>query len=157
MPPESPELIHSNDPLRHTEGGSITASADTIGKVALSHYEITKLLTISKSVERMSIDAFETWLVNKLARKIAEKCEAYIINGTGSSEPEGINAITYNATNSVTVAAAASLAAADVEALVALFNKGYNQGAKWLMSSATFFTSSFSSPSTCSPSRTFIR
>lgn len=130
----------TTDAVKHTEGAVITAGADTINKVVLSHYEITKLLTISKSVELMSIDAFEDWLTTKLARKIVEKCEAYIINGTGSSEPEGINAITFGNSNSVTVGASASLSEGNVQTVVGLFNKGYAQGAKWLMSSATFFS-----------------
>lgn len=130
----------TTDAAKHSEGSSITAGADTVGKVSLSHYELTKLITISKSVELMSVDAFETYLVNKLARKIAEKAEAYVINGSGSSEPEGINAITFDATNSVTVGVSASLTEANVQTLVGLFNKGYSKGAKWLMSSQTFFS-----------------
>ena len=56
----------------HAEGAAITADADTMNKVSLGAFEVTKLVTISKSVETMSIDAFEAWLVNKIARKVAE-------------------------------------------------------------------------------------
>ena len=61
------------DAAVHTEGATITADGDTLSSVTLSAYEVTKLVTISKSVEKMAIDAFESWLVNKIARKIAEK------------------------------------------------------------------------------------
>lgn len=91
------------DAAVHTEGATITADGDTLSSVTLSAYEVTKLVTISKSVEKMAIDAFESWLVNKIARKIAEKIGKLIIFGTGTNEAQGINVITWSATNSVTV------------------------------------------------------
>jgi len=128
------------DAAIHTEGAPITADGDTLTNVTLGSYEITKLITISKSVEKMTVDAFETWLVNKLARKIADKITALIISGTGSNQPQGINAITWSASNSVTVAAAADLSAANVKTVVGLLNGGYDDGAEWLMSKSTFMT-----------------
>lgn len=129
----------TTDAKTHAEGAAITADADTIVSVVLSGYEVTKLVTISKSVEKMSIDAFESWLVNKIARKIAEKIGQLIVYGSGSSEAQGIDKITWSAANSVTVAKTASLTAANVQALVALLNGGYDNGAEWLMSKTTFF------------------
>lgn len=127
------------DAKMHSEGAAITADADTITNVVLSAFEITKLVTISKSVEKMSIDAFENWLTTKIARKIADKINALIFNGTGNNEAQGINAITWNATNSITVAKTGNLTAANVKALVALLNGGYDDGAEWYMSKTTFF------------------
>lgn len=129
----------TTDAKTHAEGAAITADADTIVNVVLSGYEVTKLVTISKSVEKMSIDAFESWLVNKIARKIAEKIGQLIVYGSGSSEAQGIDKITWSAANSVTVAKTASLTAANVQTLVALLNGGYDNGAEWLMSKTTFF------------------
>lgn len=129
----------TNDAKIHAEGATITSDDDTLVDVVLSAYEITKLVTISKSVEKMSIDAFEAWLVKKIARKIADKINALIFNGSGKNEAEGVNAITWDNTNSVTVAKAGSLTAANVQALVALLNGGYDDGAEWYMSKTTFF------------------
>lgn len=126
------------DAALHSEGATITADGDTLSSVTLGAYEITKLITISKSVEKMSVDAFETWLVNKLARKIADKITAYIISGTGSNQPQGINAISWTSSNSVTVAVSADLTAANVKAVVGKLNGGYDAGAEWLMSKSTF-------------------
>lgn len=128
------------DAQTHTEGATITASGDTLSSVSLTAYEVTKLVTISKSVEKMAIDAFESWLVNKIARKIAEKIGNLIVYGTGTNEAQGINKITWGATNSVTVAKSASLTAANVQGVVALLNGGYDNGAEWIMSKSTFFT-----------------
>lgn len=123
----------------HAEGAVINSDDDTLNKVNLSGFEVTKLVTISKSVETMSIDAFENWITTKIAKKVAEKINALIINGTGSNQAQGINAITWNAANSITVAKAASLTEMNVTNVVALLGGGYLDGAEWLMSSATFF------------------
>ena len=127
------------DAQKHAEGAAITADADTLVKVTLAGYEVTKLVTISKSVATMSIDAFETWLVNKIARKVADKIGALIYNGTGTGEAQGVNAITWNASNSVEVAAGAAVTEANVTGVVALMNGGYFADAEWYMSSTTFF------------------
>ena len=127
------------DAQKHAEGAAITADADTLEKVTLAGYEITKLVTVSKSVVTMSIDAFEAWLTNKIARKISEKIDAVIFNGTGTGEAQGINAITWNATNSVSVAKSAALTEANVTGAVALMKAGYFADAEWYMSSSTFF------------------
>lgn len=127
------------DAQKHAEGAAITADADTLVKVTLAGYEITKLVTVSKSVVTMSIDAFENWLVNKIARKVADKIGALIFNGTGTGEAQGINAITWGATNSITVAKSAALTEANVTGVVALMNGAYFAGAEWYMSSSTFF------------------
>ena len=127
------------DAQKHAEGATITADADTLTKVVLAGFEITKLVTVSKSVETMSIDAFETWLVDKIARKVSEKIDALIFNGTGTGEAQGVNAITWDATNSVTVAKASALTEANVTGVIALMNGAYFADAEWYMSSATFF------------------
>lgn len=130
-----------NDAQKHTENKAITADSDTLIEVALTGYEITKLVQISETVATMSIDAFETWLVDMLVEKVAQKIGAYIINGTGSSEPQGIEkANTWDATNSVTVANSANLTAANVQTLIGLLPGGYDANAKFLMSKKTLFT-----------------
>ena len=127
------------DAQMHTQGATITADDDTVTYVELSAYEVTKLVTISKSVERMTIDAFEDWLARKVGRKVAEKINKLIFSGTGTNEAQGVNAITWNATNSVTVAKTADPTAANIKTLVGLLNGGYDEGAEWYMSKTTFF------------------
>jgi HK97 family phage major capsid protein len=130
-----------NDAALHTEGTDISASADTLITVTLGSYEITKLVTISKSVSAMSISTFEAWLVDMLAQGIANKISGYLITGTGSSQPTGIEkAQSWDATNSVTVALNSSLTAANVQTLCGLLKSGYDAGAKWIMSKKTLFT-----------------
>ena len=125
----------------HTENTSITAAADKLTTVSLSGYEIVKLVQISDTVMTMSITAFESWIVNMLAEAIARKVEDLLINGTGSSQPKGIeNANTWGETNSVTVAKTDTLTAANVQTLIGLLPSGYDRNGKFVMNKKTLFT-----------------
>ncbi len=127
-----------NDATIHTEGATITESGDVLIPVSLGQYEVNKYITISKSVSKMSIDAFETWITNMLGKMIAKAITNLIINGTGSSQPKGIDkAATWGESNSVTVAKTGTLSEANVLTLVGLLNGGYDANAKWLMSKKT--------------------
>lgn len=131
----------NNDAAIHTENAAITPAADTLTTVTLSGYEIVKLVQISDTVMTMSIAAFESWIVDMLAEAIARKVEDFFINGTGTSQPKGIDkANTWGATNSVSVDASASLTAANVQTLIGLLNAGYDRNAKFVMSKRTLFT-----------------
>lgn len=127
----------------HTENATITAAADTLTEVSLTGYEIAKLVQISDTVMQMSIDAFESWITTMLAESIARKIEDLIINGTGSTQPTGIEkATTWTAgTNMVEVGASANLTAADVQTLIGLLPAGYDATAKFAMKKKTLFTS----------------
>ena len=131
----------NNDAAIHKENAAITAAADTLTTVTLTGYEIIKLVQISDTVMTMSIAAFESWIVDMLAEAIARKVEDFFINGTGSSQPKGIDkANTWGAENSVTVTKADSLTAANVQTLIGLLNAGYDRNAKFAMSKKTLFT-----------------
>ena len=131
----------NNDAAIHKENAAITAAADTLTTVTLTGYEIIKLVQISDTVMTMSIAAFESWIVDMLAEAIARKVEDFFINGTGSSQPKGIDkANTWEAANSVTVTKAGSLTAANVQTLIGLLNAGYDRNAKFAMSKKTLFT-----------------
>ena len=131
----------NNDAAIHKENAAITAAADTLTTVTLTGYEIIKLVQISDTVMTMSIAAFESWIVDMLAEAIARKVEDFFINGTGSSQPKGIDkANTWGAENSVTVTRDGPLTAANVQTLIGLLNAGYDRNAKFAMSKKTLFT-----------------
>lgn len=126
---------------KHTENAEITPLAETLVEVNLSGYEIVKLIQVSDTVSTMSINAFENWLVDMLVEAIADKITRYMITGTGSGEPQGIEkANTWGDTNSVTVANKGTLTAANVQTLIGLLGAGYDPNAKFLMSKKTLFT-----------------
>ena len=126
----------------HTENATIADSNDKLKSVTLSAYEITKKIPISKSVMLMSITAFETWLVDSLARSIADKISETILLGTGSTQGTGIDkaAAWDQSTNSVQVGNSSSLTTADVLNLIALLPGGYDARAEFVMSKKTLFT-----------------
>lgn len=125
----------------HTENAELTAQEDTLVTVKLGGFEIAKLVRISQTVKTMSINAFEAWLVELLAENIATAIENLLINGTGSSQPKGVeyagtwvddtNAVDWNA---------ASPTYAELTKTMGLLKGGYARKAKWLMNHKTFWT-----------------
>jgi HK97 family phage major capsid protein len=125
----------------HSENGDITASTDTLTSVTLGSYEVCKLVSVSKTVATMSIDAFEGWLTDMLAERVSAVISRYILSGTGSSQPAGVGSIAWTEnTNQVTVGKGASLTNANVQALIGLLGGGYDKNAKFVMSKKTLFT-----------------
>ena len=70
-----------------TESGD---SADTLTSITLGAYKLIKTVEITADVEAMAIDAFESWLVSRLANKIEKALDAGIINGLGTTQATGI-------------------------------------------------------------------
>lgn len=130
----------NNDAALHTENAELTAQADTLVTVSLAGYEIAKLVRISATVKTMTINAFEGWLSDLLAENIATVIENYMINGTGSSQPKGVDyAQSWVDTNNAVDWAAASPTAAELAEQVAYLKGGYYRKAKWLMNHKTFW------------------
>lgn len=124
----------------HKENQTIVGDEDTLVTVSLGGYEVTKLIQISKSVEKMSMDAFEDWLIDMIAEMVATKIEDLIFNGSGEGEAKGINKITWtNNKNAVQVANNAEITAANIRTLVGLLPGGYDSGAKFFMRKKTLF------------------
>ena len=124
----------------HEEGATINEDGDVLIPVTLTAYEITKYITISKTVSKMSVDAFEVWLTNMISKRIARKITKLIITGTGTNQPTGVEkANVWDETNSITVGAGATMTEKNVTDAVALLPGAYDANAKWLMSKKTLF------------------
>lgn len=131
----------SNKALWHTEGATVDAEKVTPTAVTFDGYEIIKIFAISAKVRRMSIAAFESYLVDELTACVMECINDALVNGTGSGQGTGlILGITWTATNTVTVASSAAIAYTDVVNTVALLKRGYSNGAKWVMNNATLYS-----------------
>ena len=136
----------NSDAALHTENSSITAASDSLGSVSLTGYEIVKLVKASRATVNMTINAFESYIVEIIAEAIARKIENYIFAGTGSNQPGGVanggkgsNGAYTAGTDQVTVAASANVAEADITTLYGMLSSGYERNAVWAMSKATFF------------------
>lgn len=129
------------DAAKHAEMAEITPEDGKLSKITLNAYEITKLVQISKSVKLMAIDAFENWLTDMIAKKLAKQITGLILTGSGKGEGMGIETgVTWGDDNLITVAAADSLTAKNVLDAVALLPGGYDAEAEWLMSKKTLIS-----------------
>lgn len=121
-----------NDAAWVAEGSDSTSSNDTLKAVTLAAYMLIKTIKITAQVARMSIDAFETWLVNALVRKLRAACDKAVISGNGSNQPTGLDAQTWNAANSITVANGSTVTYDNLVDLEALVGEGFINNAVWV-------------------------
>lgn len=121
----------------HTENANVTPAGDDLAYVELAGYEYMKVIRISKSVETMSINAFENWLVNMLAEDIAVAIENDIINGNGVSKPKGIEyAATWTAgTNLINFTIDGLPTFDDIMDMIGMLPRRYHANAKFLCNS----------------------
>lgn len=115
-------------------GTAATDSGDTISAVTLGAYKLIKTVEITADVAAMSVDAFETWLVNRLANKIQRAVATAIMSGSGSSQATGLSSLTAAGTYTK-----AGITYSDVMAIIAGLPSEYAAGASFVMSRATFF------------------
>lgn len=126
----------------HTEGADVESEKVTTASVTFDGYEIIKVFSISAKVRKMSVAAFEAYLVDELSACVMETIADALINGTGNGQGTGINSITWTAgTNAVEVAAGANTSYTDVVNLVAMLKRGYAAGAKMAMNNSTLYKS----------------
>lgn len=131
----------NNAAALHAENTAVTPAADTMTSVTLGGYEIIKVLRISATVRAMAINAFEGWLTDILAENIAAKIGSYIVYGTGSSMPKGIDYMaTWTDTSNAVAWASTAPTPAELVEQVGYLKGGYHRNAKWLMNSKTFWS-----------------
>ena len=121
-----------NDASWVAEGTDSTSSSDTLKAVSLAAYTLIKTIKITAQVKRMAIDAFETWIVDALVRKLRAACNKAVISGTGSNQPTGLDTQTWNASNSITVAKGATVTYDNIVDLEALVGESFITNAVWV-------------------------
>jgi len=126
-------------------GSAVDDATTTFVNVSLGSYTISTIVRIGADTASMAIDAFEGWLIGKIAEQLSYKIEHYIINGDGESEPTGIDlAFVSSAWTNETDAvdwASTSLGTVDIDKAIGLLPAAYDRNAKFLMSKKTFFQS----------------
>lgn len=125
----------------HTEGDAVETEKATVTSVSFDGYEIIKIFSISAKTRKMSVSAFESYLIDELTACVMECIADALINGTGTNQGSGLETITWNAKNSVTVAKTGELTYKDVIKAVAMLKRGYSNGAKFAMNNATLYNS----------------
>lgn len=122
-------------------GGGVTDSSATLVEVSLGGYNMNAFISIGADLASMAVSAFEEWLVRKLGEAIAYKIEYYIINGTGESQPKGIEkyAIWDDSNGTAVDWDGSALDVGDIDQAIGLLPAAYDNEAKFLMSKTTFY------------------
>lgn len=131
----------------HTEADAVESENVTTATVSFDGYEIMKVFSISEKARRMSISAFESYLVEELRACVMELLDYALINGNGSGQGTGLESgITWrtsasgsNPKNHYQIAKTADFAYADIIGFVAMLKRGYSAGAKMAMNNATLY------------------
>ena len=126
----------------HTEGEKVDSENPTenIAKVSFAGYEIIKIFSISASSKKMTISAFESYIIEELTNCVMECIADSLVNGTGTNQGTGIaTGITWNNKNSFTFTD--NVVYTDLTKMLAKLKRGYSAGAKWAMNNATLYNS----------------
>ena len=118
-------------------GTAATDGADAVTTVTLAAYKLIKTVEIGADVSKMSIDAFEDWLVERLSNKLLLAADAGIVTGTGSNQATGIlkdGEITQTGTYTK-----AGITYADLMTIIATIGTQYLPNASFIMPRALFF------------------
>lgn len=126
----------------NTEGMPVESGEPSVAYVDFGAYEIIKVFSISAAVKRMSVSAFEAYLAEELAACVMATLADGVVNGTGVNQGTGIlNGVTWTPdSNHFTFSKTNGLAYADVVKVVGAMQRGYANGAKWVMNNATLYS-----------------
>ncbi|MCQ6530098.1 phage major capsid protein [Bacillus mycoides] len=135
----------SNKAQWHTEGTPVESENLTTAAVSFKGFEIIKVFSISAAAKKMTVQAFEAYMIEELTNCVMEAIADALVNGTGSGQGTGlVKGITWNASNSFAFAKAGSPAYTDFTKMLAMLKRGYAAGAKFVMSNATLYNRIYS-------------
>lgn len=124
----------------HVEGVAVESEKNTVASVSFDGFEILKVFSISAKAKRMSVQAFENYMITELTNCVMECIADSLVNGTGTAQGTGINTITWTEnTNLLTVAKTGALTYANIVKVVSMLKRGYSKGAKWALNNATLY------------------
>ena len=127
-----------NDAAWVAMGTAANDSADTLQAITLGAYKLIKTVSIDADVRAMSVDAFEAWLVERLANKIEKAVDAGILNGGGSTSGECLGIKTSKTTQDGTYTKAA-MKWDDLTKIMGKLPGQYHANATFVMPPALFF------------------
>lgn len=127
-----------NDAAWVAMGTAATDGADSFSSISLSAYKLIKTVEITADNMAASVDAFEMFIVDALAKKLAKAVDAAICTGDGSSKASGLlksGTITNTGTFTKT-----AMTFADLMTQIGDIGAEYRKNAKFVMPSAVFFS-----------------
>src|SRR5699024_3166372 len=98
--------------------------------------EIIKVFSMSAAAKKMSIQAFESYIIDELTNAVMETIADALVNGTGEEQGTGlVSGITWNETNTLDLTGDYT----DFTKALAQLKRGYAAGAKFAMSNSTLY------------------
>lgn len=129
----------------HVEGADVESEKATTAYVSFAGYELLKIMSMSATVRRMSISAFEAYIIDELSNSVMEAIADSLVNGSGSGQGTGVlTGITWDATNSFTYANGQIPKYTDFTKMMGMLKRGYGAGARFAMSNATLYNNVYS-------------
>lgn len=126
----------------HTEGDTVNTEnpSKQITKVTFAGYEIIKVFSISAAAKKMTISAFESYIIDELTNCVMECIADALVNGTGSEQGTGLlTGITWDKTNSFTFKKDGIPEYKDFTKMLGMLKRGYAAGGKWAMNNSTLY------------------
>ncbi|WP_449354403.1 phage major capsid protein [Virgibacillus natechei] len=125
----------------HAEGTPVESERATTTAVQFAGYEIIKVFSISAAAKKMSVQAFESYMIDELTNCVMEAIAEALVNGTGSGQGTGLDTgITWDETNSLGLTGDYT----DFTQALAILKRGYAAGAKFAMNNATLYNKVYS-------------
>ena len=106
--------------------------------VTFNSNELLRVISISASVESMSISSLESYIVDELTQSAMAKLGESVVIGTGGDEPQGLMSIPWDVTNSITVSEDV-FQWRDVSRAFALLKNGYSRSATIACNTKTYW------------------
>ena len=120
----------------HTEGAQVESEKKDVTYVQFDGYEILKVFSMSAAAKKMSIQAFESYIIEELTNSVMETVADGLVNGTGVEQGTGLDSgITWDESNTLPLAGEYT----DFTSALAKLKRGYAAGAKFAMSNATLY------------------
>ena len=126
----------------HVEGAEVSGEKIIPTAVEFKGYELIKIFSMSALAKKMSIQAFEQYIIDELVASVMESIESSLITGTGAGQGSGLETITFNEANMIEYTD--TPAYTDFTNLLALVKRGYANGAKFAMNNATLYSKVYS-------------
>ncbi|PFT97978.1 phage major capsid protein [Bacillus thuringiensis] len=125
----------------HVEGASVERESLSTAAVSFAGHEIIKIFSISAAAKKMTVQAFEAYMIEELTNCVMEAIADALVNGTGSGQGTGlVSGIKWDATNSFDFTGKYT----DFTKALGMLKRGYAAGAKFAMSNATLYNKVYS-------------
>lgn len=118
------------------EGASSKDVDDKLASVNFAAYKLIRTISITAEVSKMTISAFENWIVKKITERMAMAIENAILNGTGNGQPKGI---LKEAIKTLQSAEKGKITYEDLCNMMANLKAGYKKGSAFVVNTQTLW------------------